>query len=176
GCVSAPFMAVVPNQTVNPTFTLTPFANTACDLNFEGSLRVNITDPGSVPTATYTYNFNATNPDGGGIFAGNDGDGDGTDGDRDNPTNLGDGVYQLLITNDASGCQASAQATIIKTATPIIVASANPIDQSICAPLYGSITVVDISVGGIVDPVHTNFDFTWYENDPNSAPIINAVN
>lgn len=176
GCVSAPFMAVVPNQTVNPTFTLSPFANTACDLNFEGSLRVNVTNPGSIPTATYTYNFNPANPDGGGIFAGNDGDGDGTDGDRDNPTNLEDGVYQLQITNDASGCQSSAQASIVKTATPIIVASANPIDQSICTPPNGSITVIDVSVGGVVDPVHTNFDFTWYENDPNSVPIINAVN
>src|SRR5690606_28583357 len=98
------------------------------------------------------------------------------DDDRDNPQTLEEGVYQLLAINDASGCQASAQATIIKTATPIIVASATPVDQSICAPLNGSITVVDVTVGGIVDPNHTNFDFTWYENDPNTVPIINAVN
>ncbi|WKZ59083.1 MAG: gliding motility-associated C-terminal domain-containing protein [Cyclobacteriaceae bacterium] len=176
GCVSAPFMAVVPDQSVNPTITLTPFANTACDANFEGSLRVNVTNAGSVPSATYTYNFNVANPDGGGVFAGNDGDGLGIDGDRDNPQTLEEGVYQLLAINDASGCQASAQATIIKTSTPIIVASATPVDQSICTPLNGSITVVDVTVGGIVDPVHTNFDFTWYENDPNSVPIINAVN
>jgi hypothetical protein len=36
--------------------------------------------------------------------------------------------------------------------------------------------VNEVIVGSLLDPVHTNFDFTWYANDPTSVPIINAAN
>jgi hypothetical protein len=45
----------------------------------------------------------------------------------------------------------------------------------ICNP-DGSIQVNDVLVGGVIDAVHTNFDFTWYRSDPNSVPVVNGVN
>jgi hypothetical protein len=177
GCESAPLRVDILDKSKDPIFTLAPFSNTACDLNFEGSLTLTVTDPGSAATPTYTYDWDqVTNPfdieAGAGPVAGNNGDGAGPDGD--NPINLQDGTYTVTITNDASGCTATGQATITKNATPIIVATANPVDQMICNA-DGSITVVDVTVGGVVDPAHTNFDFTWYRTDL-ATVIINAVN
>jgi hypothetical protein len=175
GCFTAPLKVDILDQSVEPTFTLTPFSNTACDVNFEGSIQVNVTDPGSVPASLgYAYTWLQapaaspvpdTDP--------NDGDGDGTDGDGDNPSGLSEGVYRLQVRNNDSGCLIPGQTTILKTTVPIIVATATKVDQIICDP-DGSVTVVDVLVGGVVDPDHTNFDFTWYQSDPNTVPIINA--
>jgi len=179
GCFSAPFKVDILDDSEDPLFTLTPFSNTACDANFEGSLTVLVTDPGSVASPTYTYDWAATNPidieGGGGPIGGNDGDGSGADADGDNPLNLQDGTYQLTVINDVTGCSTTGQSTILKTTVPVIIATATPVNQLICNP-DGSITVNDVTVGGVVDPVHTNFDFSWYVTDPNSAPVINAVN
>jgi hypothetical protein len=171
GCESAPLRVEILDDSKDPLFTITPFDNTACDTNFEGSLLVNVTDPGSVPSATYTYTWDATNPVPLGIVSAND-DGVGPD---DNPINLGDGTYKLTVKNDASGCITPGQATIVKTATPIVVALATPVDQMICNP-DGSITVNEVRVDGIADVNHANFDFTWYVGSSTSVPVINAVN
>jgi gliding motility-associated-like protein len=179
GCFSAPFKVDILDDSEDPLFTLTPFSNTACDANFEGSLTVLVTDPGSVASPTYTYDWAATNPidieGGGGPIGGNDGDGSGADADGDNPLNLQDGTYQLTVVNDVTGCFTTGQSTILKTTVPVIIATATPVNQLICNP-DGSITVNDVTVGGVIDPVHTNFDFSWYVTDPNSAPVINALN
>lgn len=184
GCFSAPFKVDILDDTENPVFTMSPLANTACDVNFEGSLSITVSNPGSVPTATYTYDWDQVNnpmdietlsgfPSTG--TTGNDGDGSGVDGDGDNPLNLQDGTYIMSVMNDATRCIASGQTTILQTTTPIIITNATTVDQIICDP-DGSITVVDLTVAGIIDPVHTNFDFTWYVGDPASVPVINAVN
>lgn len=184
GCFSAPFKVDIQDATENPTFTMLPLANTACDVNFEGSLQLLVSDPGSVVTPTFTYNWDQVNnpldiealsgfPATG--TTGNDGDGSGGDGDGDNPQNLQDGTYFVSVINDATRCATSGQTTILQTTTPIIIATANAVDQLICDP-DGSITVIDLTVASIIDPVHTNFDFTWYINDPASIPVINEVN
>jgi hypothetical protein len=128
GCESAPLRVEILDESKDPLFTITPFDNTACDANFEGSLLVNVTDPGSAPTATYTYTWDPTNPIPMGVVSAND-DGVGPD---DNPINLGDGTYKLTVKNDASGCITPGQATIVKTATPIVVALATPVHQCTC--------------------------------------------
>jgi hypothetical protein len=178
-CKSAPIKIDIEDQTENPSVVLTPFSNTSCStMIFEGSIEVQVTDPGSAPTATYTYDWAATNPidiEGGlGPVAGNDGDGDGSDGDGDNPTSLSDGDYQLIVTNDASGCTVTAQTTVLKTELPVIIAQTASLPQDICNP-DGTAQVTQVTVNGIVDPVAANFDFTWYRDDL-STPIIVAVN
>lgn len=179
GCFSAPFRVELKDNSVRPNFTLLPFSSSACDANFDGRLQLTVTAAGSVATPTYTYDWNNTNPSdiemGGGPVPNNDGDGDGSDGDGDNPLNLSDGIYKVTIINDASGCTATKQATILRTAVPVIALSAQTADQMICNP-DGSIAVVDLTVDGISDPDHSNFDFSWYVDDPNSAPVIDAVN
>lgn len=171
GCESAPVRVEIEDQSRNPLFALTPFDNTACDANFEGSMLIDVTDPGSAPTATYTYTWDATNPVGLGVVAAND-DGAGAD---DHPTDLPDGTYKIVVTNDVSGCSTAGQASIVKTATPILVALATPVDQMICDP-DGSITVNEVRVDGIADVNHANFDFTWFVGSTASVPVINAVN
>src|SRR5690606_3538893 len=125
-CESIPVRVDIEDNTEDPTVVLTPFANTSCDLvgNFEGSIQVRVTDPGSAPSATYTYDWAATNPfdiEGGtGPVIGNDGDGENLiDGDGDHATDLVDGVYNLSVINDASGCVTTAQTTILKTQVPV---------------------------------------------------------
>jgi CHU_C Type IX secretion signal domain len=179
GCFSAPFKVELKSNSIKPAFTLLPFSNSACDANFDGRLQLTVTSPGSVPTPTYTYDWDNNNPTdiemGGGPVGNNDGDGDGSDGDGDNPASLGSGVYKVTVVNDASGCATTKQATILKTAVPVITLSTQAVDQMICNP-DGSITVVDVAVDGISDPNHSNFDFSWYVDDPTSAPVINAAN
>lgn len=181
GCESAPFRVDILDKSIDPTVTLTPFSNTACDTNFEGSIQVTVTNPGSAPSATYDYSWTAplatpiTN-------ASSDGDGLLAD---DNFSNLSDGDYAITIRNNASGCFGSAQTVITKQATPIVIVNASPIDQLICYP-DGSITVGpnDILVGGVVDNDHTRFDFTWARGSvgnviigpATSADLINVTN
>jgi hypothetical protein len=143
-----------------PTIVLTPSSNTACDATFEGAIQVQVVDPGSVAAVNYTYTWtSAVTP----IIPPPTSNGDGNLND-DNFGGLQDGTYTIQVVNNTTNCSATAQTVIAQTAVPIIVASADKIDQLICNP-DGSITVRDILVGGVVDPVHANFEFTWFVND-----------
>jgi hypothetical protein len=173
GCLSAPFKMDIDDQRVNPSGEITPLANTACDASFEGSINVKVTNPGSIVTPDYNYQW--VSP----LFSPivnsvSNGDGLGPD---DNFTGLSDGVYILSFTNNASGCIGNIQTTIIKTATPIVVTNASAVDQLLCTP-DGSITVGanDVVVGGIVDPVHNNFEFTWSRGDASTIVVGPAQN
>jgi large repetitive protein len=172
GCESAPFRVDILDTSVDPTATLTPIAsNSACDANSDGSIRVNVTNPGSVPALlnyTYTWTTPVASPIANGLS-----NGDGLLGD-DNFGGLVDGTYSVLVENNSSGCTTTAQNVITKVAVPIVVANATPINQFLCDP-DGSITVGpnDILVGGAVDNVHTRFDFTWSRG--NVATIVSAA-
>jgi hypothetical protein len=160
GCESVPFRVDIMDKSVDPTVTLTPFSNTACDVNFEGAIQVNVTNPGSAPTVLYNYVWNSTPT----IIVNGTGDGNGT-GIDDNFASLRDGNYSITVQNTVSGCFGSAEATITKEATPIVITGATAVDQLLCNP-DGSILVGpnDIQVGGVIDPNHANFDFTWSRN------------
>ena len=171
GCESAPFRVDILDTSVDPTATLTPIAsNSACDANSDGSTRVNVTNPGSVAAVNYTYTW--TTPVASPIANGLS-NGDGLLGD-DNFGGLVDGTYSVLVENNSSGCTTTAQNVITKVAVPIVVTNANPVNQFLCDP-DGSITVGpnDILVGGLVDNVHTRFDFTWSRG--NVATIVSAA-
>ena len=79
----------------------------------------------------------------------------------------------MTVINDVSGCAVTTQTTILKTKIPIIIAQATSLPQIICNP-NGSITVNNISVGGINEPDHTDFDFTWFR-DNLTTQIISAT-
>ncbi len=170
GCFSAPFRKDILDNSVNPSFTLTPFSNTACDTNFEGAVQVIVTSSGSVnpiPGVAYTYDWIAaataiTPP------ATSDGDGLLVD---DNFTGLNDGGYTLEVLNNASGCTSSGSTTISPAFLPIIVTNAASLPQILCNP-DGSITVTQIDVGSTsfirgTDPeFFSDFSYSWFRNSP----------
>lgn len=174
GCESAPFRVDIQDKSVNPTFVLSPFSNTSCDANFEGSLKLTVTGPGSKPTPDYSYTWDGGNPVVIPPSALNNGDGDGSDGDDDNPAALQDGLYKVTIKNNVTGCLATGSANILKSETPIVVTNASHTDQQLCTP-DGSATVVNVSVGGVVDANHNNFTFNWYANDPSTVPVVTGA-
>jgi large repetitive protein len=160
GCESAPFRVDILDKSVDPTVALVSLPNTSCEVNtnFEGSVNITVTNPGSVPTPTYDYTWTtpALSPIANGVS-----NGDGLAAD-DNFVGLIDGSYEVTVRNNVSGCIATASTVITQQSTPIIIVNATAIDQLICNP-DGSITVGpnDILVNGIVDGDHTHFDFTW---------------
>ena len=157
GCESAPFRVDILDKSVDPTIRLTSSPNTSCDpLFFEGSLQVQVTNPGSAASPNYDYTWTSpvATPIVNATSVGNGSD------PNDNIANLSDGTYTVIVENNASGCFGTAQTIISKQTTPIIIVNVTVAPQLICNP-DGSITVNDISVGGIVDADHTHFDFTW---------------
>ncbi len=186
GCFSAPFQAIIEDKTAAPSVILHPFMDTSCELlgNFEGSLEVEVitstlglpgpdyTNPGTIRDFDYSW-FN------GGLAASTTNDGDrsndaGTD--QDQIPSLGPNTYGILVTSAATGCTATYSTTITKAEVPLVLADANVVDQILCGP-DGSITVGngDILVDGVPDNVSTNFEFSWFKDDPTSAPITVAV-
>lgn len=180
GCFSAPFRKDILDISVNPSFTLTPSSNTACDTNFEGAVRVTVTSPGSVnpiPGVAYTYTWvtavTAITPP-----ATSDGDGAGVD---DNFTGLNDGGYTMTLLNNASGCTANRSTTISPAFLPIIVTSADALPQILCNP-DGSITVRQVDVGptsfirGTDPEFFSDFSYSWFRNNPLPATAFLADN
>ncbi|MBT1689130.1 T9SS type B sorting domain-containing protein [Dawidia soli] len=170
GCFSAPFRVDIMDKTVKPVFTLAPTSNTACDTNFEGTVNVTVTSPGSVnplPGAAYTYDWvvaaTAIAPP-----ATSDGDGVGAD---DNFTGLNDGGYTLELTNNASGCTTTGSTTITPAFVPIIIANAASAPQILCIA-DGSVTVTQVDVGptsfvrGTDAEFFTNFSYSWFKDSP----------
>ncbi len=165
GCESAPFRVNILNKSVDPTITLAPLSDTSCDTNFEGSIKVTVTDSGSVASPDYDYTWPVTpagSPIVNGTFLGAVG----------NFSGISDGSYSIIVTNKVSKCFTTAQTIITKLATPIIVAKASVVDQLICKN-DGSISMGpnDIIVGGIVDNDHSHFDFTWSRGDVKTVVV-----
>ena len=159
-CESVPTRVEILDVSEDPVAALDPTTDTSCDGPFEGSISVQVTDPMAPGAPGYNYNWTA-------LTAGRTPPGPVT-----NPYNgnnnlfslVEDGVYQLVVTNNLTGCQSLAtQTTVSKTAVPIVVASATNTNQLVCNP-DGSITVVDIRVNGVIDANHNNFNFMWYRN------------
>ncbi len=169
GCASAPTKVTIDDTSVDPVVSLTPFFNTACDTGFEGRINTTTTTQAGTPGAGATYQYSwtstsTTTPVANPAAVGNE-----------FFINLEDGDYMLTATNNVTSCFASATATIIKSLTPIVVASATPTDQELCSP-DGSILVNDITVNGVIDVNHNNFDFTWYKDSPGNPSIATGVN
>ncbi len=168
GCTSAPLRMVIEDVSENPSAVLTPFANTSCDDTFfEGSLAVEVTDPGSGPAgALFTYAWSAANP------APMNGTTLNNAGTEEVFNNLSDGLYRLLVINQASGCETQVQARIDKTEMPIVIAKLSAQPQQLCDPNPdGQVTIDEITVGGAVEADHGQFEVTWFASSPASAAI-----
>lgn len=160
-CETSPLRVEILDRSEDPIAALNPTTDTSCDGPFEGSINVNVTDASTVPGPfNYDYTWTALTV------------GRTPPGPVANPYNgvnnlfslVEDGVYELTALNNVTGCSSIvAQTTVSKTAVPIVIASATHADQLICDP-DGSITVVDITVNGTIDPAHNNFNFKWYKN------------
>ena len=160
-CETVPLRVEILDRSEDPVAALTPTTDTSCDGPFEGSISVLVTDDSPL-AGPFDYNYTWA-----ALTAGR-----ATPGPVTNPYNgnnnlfslVEDGVYELSVFNNQTGCTSiTAQTTISKTAVPIVIASASHLDQLICNP-DGSITVIDITVNGVIDAAHNNFYFKWYRN------------
>ncbi|MGE0773127.1 MAG: gliding motility-associated C-terminal domain-containing protein [Cyclobacteriaceae bacterium] len=174
GCFSAPLKAIVLDHTVKPTVTLTPFGNTSCDGNFEGQIQIDAVtpvvfgppdvSPGNGGTYTYNWTSSVAPPPN---TAGESGVANLT------PNNLQDGTFTVTVINEVTGCQQIANTTISKITPPIFTMTASTIPQQLCTP-DGTITVTDTFLNGASEGGTGNFDFTWFRNDPNTAPLVDG--
>ena len=162
-CSSDPYKIDILDKTVLPVASLTPLANTSCDLVvFEGGIEVRVSDDTAVPGPfTYSYNW-TTAPTGILPTAGNNGDGGGAD--SDNPMGLQEGVYVLSVTNAVSNCQSTSTTEIFKNSTPVLIPLSTAIPQVVCLP-SGNILVDEVSItdrSGVTQVANINhFNFQW---------------
>ncbi len=185
GCLSGPYQVIMQDQRKFPVVSLTPFANTACSptpIDFEGEIKVNVTDASVNPTipfvTPFSYNYewtvSATPGKISGIIAGtSDGDGDGTDGDNDHPKSLKEGTYTVSVTNTQTGCAATGSTTILKNTTPVFIQNVVVLDQILCGP-DGSLTVSTVTLNDRSGTTQTfnsgsapnisDFEFNWQRN------------
>ncbi|MTI38874.1 gliding motility-associated C-terminal domain-containing protein, partial [Fulvivirga lutimaris] len=169
GCETPAVSVVIQDETVQPSIAITPFSNTSCDGNFEGSFTILMSttggpgDDANNPTYTYTVTGALTGPIAGGPFVG-DGDDDGTDGDNDEFTGIQDDTYTIVATNNLSGCSVTGIVTIQKVEEPIIIQTVDFDNRTTCdLPTGGgSAEVVAITPLG-ANPINTEYTFEWYE-------------
>ena len=131
GCFSAPFKADIGDDTVDPVVTLTPTANTACDANYEGTITADVvtaTGPGSVPGATYAYDW--TVPAGSTIPA----DGTGFTGVGNLFSDVKDGFFTLTATNEVTGCVTTKTTDVVKLDIPVVITTVDHVDNEYCFP------------------------------------------
>ena len=131
GCFSAPFKVDIGDDTVDPVVTMTPTANTACDVNYEGTVTVDVataTGPGSIPGATYAYDW--TIPAGSTIPA----DGTGFTGVGNLFSGVKDGFFTLTATNELTGCVTTETTNVVKLDIPVVVTTVGHVDNEYCFP------------------------------------------
>jgi uncharacterized protein YcfL len=171
GCFSAPFKVTINDNTIDPEFTLTPKANTACGINYEGEITVDATTlsgPGAIPGATYAYAWQ--------LPAGAPGpaDGNGFSGAADVFPDLRDGLYSLTGTNEITGCSSNATASVIKLDIPVVITTVDHIDNAYCFP-NGEMFVQEVIIDGVPEPNHNFFNFEWYANTPTGVPAQTGI-
>lgn len=141
GCPSGELAIEVRQNTVDPALSIVTADNTACDpLLNNGTATVSVTNA----TDTYTYEWTQN----GSAIGQNTAQASG----------LGAGTYAVLVTNNATGCQASIAGTI-QTVTTDPVASIG-VQTAITCLLDG---VMEASVVG--PDANTNYTIIWYRGE-----------
>ena len=176
GCVAPIETAVIKDTHTAPTPALNSLPDTSCDTAFpEGSFTLSATtNTGTtLPTAdairdaTYAYSFNTG-------LGGVTGQTSATN--YNYPFNVLANTYTATITNEVSGCVASAGITVENSKYPVTITAATPLPQLVCNP-DGSIVVnevtLDKSAKGLgTAPFNaaltTDFDFNWFKTTPAS--------
>jgi hypothetical protein len=151
GCKSVPFQVIIQDKKINPVVTLTPFSNTSCNANFEGEIKIKVTDvtTAAPPIGGFKFNYNWTASATpalpvGTITMNNDGN-EANNADADYVTALQDGAYSIRATNVTTQCFADKSTTVVKNAAPVFVQAVTVADQILCGP-DGSIRVDQVSV------------------------------
>jgi len=88
---------------------------------------------------------------------------------------IGPGSYTVDVTNFVTSCVSTGTIVLQKNEATLLIVNASKTDQEIC-DFDGSISIGDVLINGVLDPNHSNFDFTWFESDPNGVPVINLGN
>jgi hypothetical protein len=164
GCESPPVRVDIDDVHVDPVIVLTPSVNTSCDpAVFEGAIEVDVSDPsGPGVGQLYSYSWVSTGSSTPAPSAGNTGA-------SNMFTALDDGDYTLTAQNALTQCTSTKQTTIINTPTPVFILNVSSTDQALCYP-DGDITVTAVSPNAV-----GNYTFEWYLNDPNTAPLTDAL-
>ncbi|MTI24404.1 gliding motility-associated C-terminal domain-containing protein, partial [Fulvivirga kasyanovii] len=168
GCESPPARVDILDSHVNPQIALQGFANTSCTSDYEGSIIIDMTTP-SGPGVGATYTYDITGPDGYANLL------NAQTGNANSITSLKEGTYTIIATNEITSCEVTGSITLLTSQTPIIVTSAVAIDQQLCTP-DGRIDVTGVSIdGGTTTRPLNEFEFTWYKDDPASAPLVDGA-
>ncbi|MEJ7646085.1 MAG: gliding motility-associated C-terminal domain-containing protein [Chryseolinea sp.] len=171
GCFSAPFKVDILDKTVDPKAILTSTANTACDVNYEGSVAVNMSTasgPGSLAGSTYQYQW--VLPAGETLPA----DGSGYTGVSDIFSGVRDGQYTVTASNEVTGCKTTETAAVIKLDIPIVITTVDHTDNEYCFP-NGAMVVKDVIINQTPEPDHNFFNFQWFNGTPTGLPIQTGV-
>ena len=192
GCSSGPYQVIMQDDRIFPVATLTPFSNTSCSSNplaQEGEITISVTDNTTAtgPPVGFTYTWNGGNPTviaAAAFPATNDGDGLGTDGDEDHPIGLREGVYNMTVQSNKSGCTSTASTTILKNAVPVFVQTVTAVDQVLCGN-DGSLNVTQVAMNdrngntqifnsGTTPPIG-NFIFTYDRTTAGNTVLNNSA-
>ncbi|MFC2124452.1 gliding motility-associated C-terminal domain-containing protein, partial [Bacteroidota bacterium] len=152
-CNSAPYKAVIPDEHIDPTLSLSQLANRACDLSFaNGEVSLTALTDG-VPATDYEYTITLAVPVDNG-FTGNTG--------VYTYSDALPGAYSVFIRDVDSECTATS--TITVDDSPAVPYTEDPditvTDQGVCFN-DGSIVVNALYVNSIAEPT-ANFTFSWY--------------
>ncbi|MBT1699905.1 gliding motility-associated C-terminal domain-containing protein [Fulvivirgaceae bacterium PWU4] len=181
-CESAPLQLEIKDESINPNVVLTPLSNTSCHATaFEGQITVKVTDaspfPTTVPATTvfsYTYAWTSATPPPAmpNVFDGND----------NVFTNLRDNNYQLLVTNNETGCVHTESTDILKNTTPIFVQNVD-IDPQLFCYNSGSLEVKGVTfqdrAGALQNAPLADFNFAWTRSAVavgNTAALLDSAN
>lgn len=142
GCVSSELLVEVENAKTYPSVAITTTDQTACESPFTGTATTLVN--GSADPVGYSYEW----------FVGSTPDPANTIGQTTyQATGLDEGTYTVRVTNDTTGCQSTAAATIQTVITEPEVSVAK---QDIGCGLPGELTA------SVVIPVGTDYTITWY--------------
>ncbi|MEK6780593.1 MAG: gliding motility-associated C-terminal domain-containing protein [Bacteroidota bacterium] len=178
GCESPVVKVDILDVSEDPIVGLTPFSNTACDANFEGSIQIAITEVPATPGVgqQYVYEWTTTTtttPANVGALVPAPGPHTGTGIGNELITTgaivgvgLREGFYTLKAYNNLTGCSRTDTKEIIRAETPIVVVTPAVTNQFLCAPTDGRIDVTDVKLGGNSDAVNisTSYTYTWFQN------------
>ncbi len=170
GCESAPVKRDILDNRIFPQLALTQIENSSCDGNFDGQITVTASTV-SGPGAGANYDFIWTNdPDGAGpLFSASDALNQASPYSTPNTDLIGPGSYTVQVSNVVTACSTSGTIVLQQNDAVILIVDASKTNQEIC-DFDGSILVEEVRINGVVDPNHTNFNFTWF--DANNTSIL----
>ena len=147
-CQSAPDVATVADNIVKPNITATPTDNTSCDtLNFNGQIIANV---GGAIEPLYTFEW----------FEGTSTLPADSIGNNSTMAGIGPGVYTVLVTEVATGCDTTAEATVNDNPTIPVVAASTDSDNGTC-----SVGLLNGQVSALVGGTDVGYTFYWFDGN-----------